>query len=859
MVTLQSAMAHLHHFCAKLTPEPYVDNRPLFSYDKANQDDCFVRGIQATVGLPSSIEASLREARGKLRWRTEKAARKDAAFQAYMQLYVAGLINDHLLPLGNDRTSEYPMTKTSAGIQEVNDLINPWKDALVDNQTTQLRQTLVKLVEENNEEELVVRMYTKVQDLPEWKMQMYWNRSIRYQIRLEASTTTEVTVEADKLHLLQRTTDLFLRYTQMATPSTADSPLPFFVGPDMDFDRLRGWLHENEGYSQLGDLKLRDIYAEEEQRVLRYRGGKVGLLRSAKLDLKTSERSIWAIQLPKRCNFSIDPRNVRSIELSTVPDEREDDVEKAGTEIELVITPDVVHHYTLDSIAPAYSRFALLLPTVLYSLTQSMTASELRHKKLGSVHLSSQANVLQAITASSASNSHNYQRLELLGDSILKFLIARYLFSKHPAWPEAYLSQAKDSLVSNSRLTRAALEAGLDRYIITKAFAARKWRFAELADSRTARTRELSSKVLADVVEALIGAAYLDGGLDEAAQCIALFLPEVDLSILLTTPTPTPPPYPPSIPPTLLMTVNNLTGHTFAHRALLLESLTHPSHELDPSATSSYQRLEFLGDALLDFLVITRLYNFPPHVSHGYLHLVKTALVNANFLAHCNLSLTTVESLPRILVERGTGGAVRPREIGTERSLGLYSLLRHGSADLLAAQAGVRDRHAELGPQIDSALEAGDIYPWTQLTTLDAPKPLSDVMESMLAALYLDNAALMPCETFLERAGVWNVLQRIREQAGAGKMRVMHPKEELGILAGERTVEYRAGREVGGTWWVEVGVGGEVLGRVEGVRGRVEAETKAAELAGGVLKEKVKEEVEAERERFEQLHSGAFQ
>ncbi len=75
----------------------------------------------------------------------------------------------------------------------------------------------------------------------------------------------------------------------------------------------------------------------------------------------------------------------------------------------------------------------------------------------------------------------------------------------YPLWHEGYLSAKKDRIVSNSRLSRAAIEAGLDSFIITKAFTGHKWRPIYIEDilevDSNSDRRELSTKILADVVE----------------------------------------------------------------------------------------------------------------------------------------------------------------------------------------------------------------------------------------------------------------------------------------------------------------------------------------------------------------------
>jgi dsRNA-specific ribonuclease len=57
----------------------------------------------------------------------------------------------------------------------------------------------------------------------------------------------------------------------------------------------------------------------------------------------------------------------------------------------------------------------------------------------------------------------------------LKFVVSSQLFVDYKNWHEGYLSECRASLVSNTRLARAALDAGLDAFILTKPFTTRKW------------------------------------------------------------------------------------------------------------------------------------------------------------------------------------------------------------------------------------------------------------------------------------------------------------------------------------------------------------------------------------------------
>lgn len=97
----------------------------------------------------------------------------------------------------------------------------------------------------------------------------------------------------------------------------------------------------------------------------------------------------------------------------------------------------------------------------------------------------------------------SYERLEFFGDSVLGMVIAEYLYSHHPEWDQGMLSKAKSSIVQEGPLAQAAQRLGLDQFI-------------ELSGSEEATGGRRRPSILADVFEALLGAIYLESGLDVA-------------------------------------------------------------------------------------------------------------------------------------------------------------------------------------------------------------------------------------------------------------------------------------------------------------------------------------------------------
>ena len=103
--------------------------------------------------------------------------------------------------------------------------------------------------------------------------------------------------------------------------------------------------------------------------------------------------------------------------------------------------------------------------------------------------------------------STDNEQLEFLGDAILGFVVSETLVARHPTYPEGRLSKLKAHLVSASHLHEVALLAQLGTYLILG-------RGEEMSGGREKKA------LLANALEAVIAALYLDGGLDPAFKFI---------------------------------------------------------------------------------------------------------------------------------------------------------------------------------------------------------------------------------------------------------------------------------------------------------------------------------------------------
>jgi len=106
-------------------------------------------------------------------------------------------------------------------------------------------------------------------------------------------------------------------------------------------------------------------------------------------------------------------------------------------------------------------------------------------------------------------------------------------------------------------------------------------------------------------------------------------------------------------------------GHTFRDRLLLERAVTHLSYLADhPDVAESNQRLEFLGDAVLQILIAEELFNLFPQEREGMLSKRRALLVNGGFLAQLAREIALDECLRLGASEEATGGRARASSLG---------------------------------------------------------------------------------------------------------------------------------------------------------------------------------------------------
>ncbi|XWS76792.1 hypothetical protein CRYUN_Cryun01aG0208300 [Craigia yunnanensis] len=480
-------------------------------------------------------------------------------------------------------------------------------------------------------------------------------------------------------------------------------------------------------------------------------------------------------------------------------------------------------------------RGAQRLPSIMRRIESMLLAIQLKHMIQFPVPSSK---ILEALTAASCQETFCYERAELLGDAYLKWVVSRFLFLKYPQKHEGQLTRMRQQMVSNMVLYQYALNKGLQSYIQADRFAPSRWAAPgvlpvfdedtkdgdmslfdqeqatvdvmpgkELGDgfededmedgeieSDSSSYRVLSSKTLADVVEALIGIYYVEGGKNAANHLMKWIGIQVESdphemeSIVR----------PSNVPESILRSVNfdaleGALNIKFENRAFLVEAITHASRP--SSGVSCYQRLEFVGDAVLDHLITRHLFftytNLPP----GRLTDLRAAAVNN-------------ENFARVAVKHQ-----------------LHVHLRHGSS---ALEKQIRDFVKEVQ---DELLKPG--FNSFGLGDCKAPKVLGDIVESIAGAIFLDSGR--------DTAVVWRVFQPLLHPIVTPETLPMHPVRELQERCQQQaeSLEYKANR-IDNLATVEVFIDGIQVGVAQNPQKKM-AQKLAARNALAVLKKETAE------------------
>jgi len=325
--------------------------------------------------------------------------------------------------------------------------------------------------------------------------------------------------------------------------------------------------------------------------------------------------------------------------------------------------------------------------------------------------------LLEALTLCRAQESYNLERLEHLGDSYLKYVISVVLHQNLEG-SEGFLTSARSRLTCNEYFTHLAKLNELGSFAITSPFSKDYFAFVlgkRINEEAMAKVyNRMRPKDLADVFESIVGSLLSSCGEFEAVLAIEWLglrvfkdstFDYLNQKSVVFAPAPS----------ALIDGDSDLTkefyraskkkfvkfqevlGYTFEDPSFLVQAFTHASSY--QKCTRSYERLEFLGDAILDFLVTYTLISASTNSDPGQLTSSRSALVNNSSFARIALKYT-------------------------------YDLfIQHCSHELYDELTKVRAAAEE-----DPSMEFLDMTSFDQIVKL-----LGDVFESVAGAIYLDS------------------------------------------------------------------------------------------------------------------------
>jgi len=435
-LTIDDAKRHLEHFCTTLSSQRFIDSSPYYIIESidgkpVNPDESCL--LKAAVHLPPFLVPELRRFESLQSWYSQEYAMKDAAFQAYSKLREVGLVNRNLLPVHMSDLVLGPEARD--GIAEVSEQMNPWIDISqkwqrADGSLFHRRLSLSNQVGSMSVDIDVVLPA----EIPHMEpFTVYWDALSKWEVTMSAS------------HRQTKMTDSHVDHT--------------YTLLSMAFGHRGGWTNAEKQYPlrviSIGrDVSLDDISALEFDPESMEGTGRGQLVR----DFTNSNHPyIYQEWLPNRPPLELVRRLYKPKPPVSVPEANPADIpyvvvrdwpkrigsfrpiEPSTQASESRARPyHRIHPAELvkaDSIPAVYAHVGMLIPAIAHALETHMVASDLMRGPLESVDIGELSLVLTAITATSARGPTDYERVEFLGDSILKFYTTINVSAKCELFP----------------------------------------------------------------------------------------------------------------------------------------------------------------------------------------------------------------------------------------------------------------------------------------------------------------------------------------------------------------------------------------------------------------------------------------
>ncbi|KAI0320295.1 hypothetical protein OF83DRAFT_1053342 [Amylostereum chailletii] len=315
--------------------------------------------------------------------------------------------------------------------------------------------------------------------------------------------------------------------------------------------------------------------------------------------------------------------------------------------------------------------------------------------------------LVEAFTLPDAAASFNNQRLETLGDEVLKVCTSVHLFNKFPYRHEGQLDVMRTRCISNRTLLAHAKEIDLECYLSNEPQNVKTWPYVmaegspavdgSCTDRRS--KRRMARRSLQDCMEATLGASWLTGGIEMSLHAGTALGLNFGGTIPWTMRYSRDRTHKTERIPGVYGALQEQLQYRFQRLDPLSEALRHPSYT---TGGASYQRLEFLGDALIDLAVMTCLYKKFPQATSGQLSCMRRFFL----MSIC-----------------------APVFAWVAVGLGLHNLMNVSNMELSNAMNKYAPILRELSPR--QIIEES----WAH----DPPKAVSDVLESLVAAILVDS------------------------------------------------------------------------------------------------------------------------
>ncbi|CAB41233.2 dicer [Schizosaccharomyces pombe] len=696
------AVSLLYNFCNTLSRDVYTRYYPTFT-----AQPCLSGWYCFEVELPKACKVPAAQGSPA---KSIRKAKQNAAFIMCLDLIRMGLIDKHLKPLDFRRkiadleTLEEDELKDEGYIETYERYVPKSWMKVPEDITRCFVSLLYTDANEGDNHIFHPLVFVQAHSFP--KIDSFiLNSTVGPRVKIVLETIEDsFKIDSHLLELLKKSTRYLLQFG-LSTSLEQQIPTPYWLAPLnlsctdyrflenlIDVDTIQNFFKLPEPVQNVTDLQSDTVLLVNPQSIYEQYAFEGFVNSEFMIPAKKKDKAPSALckKLPLRLNYSLWGNRAKSIPKSQQ------------------VRSFYINDLYILPVSRHLKNSALLIPSILYHIENLLVASSfIEHFRLDCKI----DTACQALTSAESQLNFDYDRLEFYGDCFLKLGASITVFLKFPDTQEYQLHFNRKKIISNCNLYKVAIDCELPKYALSTPLEIRHWcpygfQKSTSDKCRYAVLQKLSVKRIADMVEASIGACLLDSGLDSALKiCKSLSVGLLDISnwdewnnyFDLNT-------YADSLRNVQFpysSYIEETIGYSFKNKKLLHLAFIHPSMMSQQGIYENYQQLEFLGDAVLDYIIVQYLYKKYPNATSGELTDYKSFYV-------CNKSLSYI-------------GFV----------LNLHKYIQHESAAMC-------DAIFEYQELIEAFRETASENPWFWFE-IDSPKFISDTLEAMICAIFLDS------------------------------------------------------------------------------------------------------------------------